>query len=94
MNKYLLPEDDGLPTRVFGTWTTEKLDYVRRYIYMFETSMRKNHGVRGVTLIYMRARENIAPKRMGKYTWVQLCLHLLRNIPLPIITLRKTIRVI
>jgi three-Cys-motif partner protein len=40
MDKYLLPEDDGLPTRVFGAWTTEKLDYVRRYIYMFETSMR------------------------------------------------------
>jgi three-Cys-motif partner protein len=40
MDKYLLPEDDGLPTRVFGTWTTEKLDYVSRYIYMFETSMK------------------------------------------------------
>jgi three-Cys-motif partner protein len=40
MDKYLLPEDDGLPARVFGAWTTEKLDYVRRYIYMFETSMR------------------------------------------------------
>jgi three-Cys-motif partner protein len=41
MDKYLLPEDDGLPARVFGAWTTEKLDYVRRYIYMFETSMRE-----------------------------------------------------
>jgi len=41
MDKYLLPEDDGFPTRVFGTWTTEKLDYVRRYIYMFEKSMRE-----------------------------------------------------
>jgi len=40
MEKYLLPEDDGLPTRVFGIWTTEKLDYVRRYIDMFETSMK------------------------------------------------------
>jgi three-Cys-motif partner protein len=40
MDKYLLPEDDGLPTRVFGTWTTEKLDYIRRYIYMFATSMK------------------------------------------------------
>lgn len=40
MDKYLLPEDDDLPTRVFGAWTIEKLDYVRRYIYMFETSMR------------------------------------------------------
>ena len=40
MDKYLLPEDDGLPARVFGPWTTEKLDYIRRYIYMFETSMK------------------------------------------------------
>jgi three-Cys-motif partner protein len=40
MDKFLLPEDDGLPTRVFGAWTTEKLDYLRRYIYMFETSMK------------------------------------------------------
>ena len=36
----LLPEDDGLPIRVFGPWTSVKLDYLRRYIYMFETSMR------------------------------------------------------
>lgn len=40
MEKYLLPEDDGLPTRVFGKWTKKKLDYVSRYIYMFETSMK------------------------------------------------------
>ena len=40
MDKYLLPEEDGLPTRVFGNWTTEKLDYVRRYIHMFEASMK------------------------------------------------------
>lgn len=40
MDNYLLPEDDGLPIRVFGPWTSEKLDYLRRYITMFETSMR------------------------------------------------------
>jgi len=40
MDKYLLPKEDGLPARVFGNWTTEKLDYVRRYIYMFEASMK------------------------------------------------------
>ena len=33
-------EDDGFPIRVFGPWTSVKLDYLRRYIYMFETSMR------------------------------------------------------
>lgn len=40
MDKYLLPEDDGLPARVFGKWTTVKLDYLRRYMDLFETSMR------------------------------------------------------
>ena len=40
MDKYLLPEDDGLPARTFGKWTTVKLDYLRRYIDLFETSMR------------------------------------------------------
>lgn len=40
MDKYLLPEDDGLPTRTFGKWTKDKLHYLERYIYMFETSMR------------------------------------------------------
>jgi len=40
MDKYLLPEDDGLPARTFGKWTTVKLDYLQRYIGLFETSMR------------------------------------------------------
>jgi three-Cys-motif partner protein len=40
MDKYLLPEDDGLPARTFGKWTTVKLDYLQRYIDLFETSMR------------------------------------------------------
>jgi three-Cys-motif partner protein len=39
MDKYLLPEDDGLPARTFGKWTTVKLDYLQRYIDLFETSM-------------------------------------------------------
>ncbi len=41
MEKYLLPEDDGLPIRVFGKWTKDKLHYLERYVYMFETSMRQ-----------------------------------------------------
>lgn len=41
MENHILPEDDGLPIRIFGPWTSVKLDYVRRYIYMFETSMRE-----------------------------------------------------
>ncbi len=40
MEKYLLPEDDGLPARTFGKWTTFKLDYLQRYIDLFEKSMR------------------------------------------------------
>jgi len=40
MQNLLLPIDDGLPIRVFGPWTSVKLDYLRRYIYMLETSMR------------------------------------------------------
>lgn len=40
MEKYLLPEDDGLPARTFGKWTAVKLDYLQRYIDLFETSMR------------------------------------------------------
>ncbi len=40
MDKYLLPEDDGLPARTFGKWTSIKIDYLQRYIDLFETSMR------------------------------------------------------
>ena len=40
MDKYLLPEDDGLSARTFGKWTTVKLDYLQRYIDLIETSMR------------------------------------------------------
>lgn len=40
MEKYLIPEDDGLAARPSGQWVTEKLHYLKRYIYMFETSMR------------------------------------------------------
>ncbi len=40
MHHYLQPEDDGLPMRSSGPWVAEKLDYLRRYIDIFETSMR------------------------------------------------------
>jgi three-Cys-motif partner protein len=36
---YLEPEDDGLPIRDFGPWVVEKLDYLKRYIEIFENSM-------------------------------------------------------
>ena len=37
---YLQPVPDGLLTRSSGPWAKEKLDYVRRYIDIFETSMK------------------------------------------------------
>ncbi len=40
MPNYLAPEDDGLAMRDSGPWVVEKLDYLQRYIYFFETSMR------------------------------------------------------
>ena len=40
MDKYLLPEDDGLPARDSGEWVKEKQFYVQRYIDTFETAMR------------------------------------------------------
>jgi three-Cys-motif partner protein len=46
MESYLQPQDDDLPMRPAGTWTTQKLDYLARYIYVFETSMRQKWPVR------------------------------------------------
>jgi three-Cys-motif partner protein len=38
---YLQPVDDGLPMREAGEWAAVKLDYLERYIHVFETSMRE-----------------------------------------------------
>lgn len=38
--EYLQPVPDGLVTRPSGPWGAEKLDYVRRYIDIFETAMK------------------------------------------------------
>lgn len=40
MDKYLLPEEDGLPARESGEWAKEKLFYLQKYIDVFERSMR------------------------------------------------------
>ena len=40
MQNYLEPSEDGLPMRPSGAWVAEKLDYLKRYIDIFETSMR------------------------------------------------------
>lgn len=49
--RYLDPQDDGLPLEDSGLWASDKLDYLRRYIDVFETSMRKN-GQGGHILIF------------------------------------------
>jgi three-Cys-motif partner protein len=41
MNAFLEPKDDGLPMRNSGPWVREKLDYLQRYIDVFETAMRR-----------------------------------------------------
>jgi len=46
MHIYLQPEDDSLLMRPSGRWAIEKLDYVARYINVFETSMRNKWSVR------------------------------------------------
>lgn len=43
---YLQPVDDGLPMRESGPWAAVKLDYLRRYIDVFETSMRNKWRIR------------------------------------------------
>ena len=46
MHPYLEPEDDGLTMRPAGSWAADKLDYLARYINVFETSMRNKWKVR------------------------------------------------
>jgi len=46
MSVYLQPEDDGLPMRSAGPWAKAKLDYLARYIDVFETAMREKWAVR------------------------------------------------
>ncbi len=40
MNKYFQSVDDGLLMQPYGKWTEIKLDYLARYIEIFETAMR------------------------------------------------------
>ncbi len=51
MNKYLLPEDDGLSVRSSGIWALEKLDYLERYINIFETAMREKFSRNYIDLL-------------------------------------------
>jgi three-Cys-motif partner protein len=40
IHAYLKPREDGLLVRDSGRWVVEKLDYLERYINVFETAMR------------------------------------------------------
>jgi len=46
MQNYLEPEDDLLPMRSAGEWAAIKLDYLARYINVFETAMRGKWSIR------------------------------------------------
>lgn len=46
MTGYLEPVDDSLPMRPSGAWAAKKLDYLERYIDVFETSMRDKWDIR------------------------------------------------
>lgn len=46
MYDYLQSRDDGLPLRQSGQWALAKLDYLRRYIDVFETAMRSKWKTR------------------------------------------------
>jgi three-Cys-motif partner protein len=46
MPNYLLPEEDGLLMRSAGPWAAIKLDYLARYIDVFETAMRTHWPIR------------------------------------------------
>ena len=46
MYTYLEQTEDNLPMRATGQWAAEKLDYLRRYIDVFETSMRNKWSQR------------------------------------------------
>ena len=46
MQNYLQPEDDGLLMLPSGNWAAIKLDYLARYIDIFETAMRNKWAIR------------------------------------------------
>jgi len=46
MQHYLEPRDDGLCMRDSGSWAAKKLDYLARYIDVFEKSMRSKWSTR------------------------------------------------
>ena len=56
---YLKPVEDGLAMRPAGIWAREKLDYLRRYIDVFETAMRNKWSVRHYIDLFAGPGKNI-----------------------------------
>jgi three-Cys-motif partner protein len=46
LSNYLIPVEDGEVMRSSGPWAEEKLDYLKRYIDVFETAMRSRFSHR------------------------------------------------
>ena len=58
-SEYLQPVSDGLITRKSGSWVVEKLDYIRRYIEIFETSMRSKWAQRNYIDLFSGPGKNV-----------------------------------
>lgn len=63
--EYLQPVPDGLITRPSGSWVAEKLDYVRRYIDIFSTSMKAKWPQRNYIDLFAGPGKNVL-KDTGK----------------------------
>lgn len=59
MQDYLKPRDDGSFMREAGTWAREKLDYLNRYIDVFETAMRKKWPIRYYVDLFAGPGKNV-----------------------------------
>jgi len=56
---YLQAVPDGLYTLPAGAWAAEKLDYLSRYIDIFETSMRKKWSQRNYIDLFAGPGKNV-----------------------------------
>jgi len=71
MHNYLEPEDDGLMTRESGPWALKKLDYLRRYIDVFVTSM---HDKSWRAMHYVDPFAGPGKCRLRRTNQIQICL--------------------
>ncbi|RME47877.1 MAG: three-Cys-motif partner protein TcmP [Caldilineae bacterium] len=67
VKSFLQPEDDGLPTRRFGRWVTEKLYYLQNYIEVFETSMRNQPWRRRIYVDLFAGSGKCVVKESGEF---------------------------